>query len=275
MVTPNARFAATACVQRRARGQPGSPSLPEVAVLRSARAETCGRRIARGLSRMAAKAAAGLLQEKLAGQQSAQMPRLTIKRDRYDPVALESWTRRRRNALSFPPRIEGFRRLLRRKARGREKKTPRFFGEAFIAVQSKCHEAYYGSFKWLTNPRFAKDQELANPDQERLRAALHRHFTRKRIEKLQRVVEGLSRSCRKDLGKRRPTAPDLWLVDRHGRHRFIEVKLPGDSAAPHQLAGMAAIAFVLRGPKVVSVEVIHLDDDDRLFRALCRAMRAG
>jgi hypothetical protein len=65
MVTPNARFAATPCVQRRTRGQPGSPSPPEIAMLRSARTKTCGRRIARGLSRMAAKAASGLLQEKL------------------------------------------------------------------------------------------------------------------------------------------------------------------------------------------------------------------
>jgi hypothetical protein len=26
----------------------------------------------------------------------------------------------------------------------------------------------------------------------------------------------------------KPVPPDLWLIDRQGNHRFIEVKLPGD-----------------------------------------------
>lgn len=203
------------------------------------------------------------------------MPRLTINQERYDPVALEAWTRRQRNALSFPPKFEEFRLLLKRKVRSREARTPRFFGEAFIASRARCREAYYGSFKWLTNRRFALDREFEDPDQERLRTALHRHFTRRRVEKLQRVVEALSNSCRKQLAGKVPTAPDLWLVDRRGGHRFIEVKLPGDSAAPHQLAGMAAIASVLGGSRAVSVEIIHLEDDNRLFKEFCQAVQAG
>jgi hypothetical protein len=108
-----------------------------------------------------------------------------------------------------------------------------------------------------------------------LRAALHRHFGSRHLGNLQRVVEAVYRSCKKQLKGKAPTAPDLWLVDRRGGHRFIEVKLPGDSAAPHQLAGMAAIACVLSPANRVSVEVIHLNDDDRLFKEFCRAVRAG
>jgi hypothetical protein len=66
-----------------------------------------------------------------------------------------------------------------------------------------------------------------------------------------------------------------WLVDRRGHHRFIDVKLPGDFVAPHQFAGMAAIACVLHGPQKVTVEVVNLDDYDRMFKTFCRAMTAG
>lgn len=171
-------------------------------------------------------------------------------------------------------RSSDFVRLLKRKVRGRSARTHRFFGEAFVASQTVHREAYYGSFKWLTNPRFARDRKLAAKDQEHFRRALHDHFGQKRIDKLQRVVTEMSRTCRKALARKSPTAPDLWLVDRQGHHRFIEVKLPGDSVAPHQLAGMAAIATVL-GTANVSVEVVHLHNDDRLFKEFCRAMRAG
>jgi len=202
------------------------------------------------------------------------MPKLTVSLQPYDPDALGAWTRRQRNALSFPATAADLERLLKRKARGRAAKTRRFFGEAYIASQTRYREAYYSSFKWLTNPRFAGDRKLRDKNQEQLRKALQDHFTPKRIAKLQRVVRELSGVCRKDLAGKHPTPPDLWLVGRGGRHRFIEVKLPGDSLAPHQIAGMAAIACVLSGPKRVSIEVVHLDDDCRLFTSFCRAVRA-
>jgi hypothetical protein len=136
-------------------------------------------------------------------------------------------------------------------------------------------EAYDGSVKWLTNKRFASNKALADPDHERFRAALHKYFGASRIKKLQETVAVLTRSCSKELGGKKPTAPDLWLVDKGGKHRFIEVKLPGDAVAPHQLAGMAAIASVLGPADRVSVEVIQLHDDERMFRAFCRAIHAG
>ena len=108
--------------------------------------------------------------------------------------------------------------------------------------------------KWLTNRRFAAAKEVKDPDHERLRMALHGHFGEHRLRKLQEAVAVLARKCRKQLAGKAPTAPDLWLVDKRGKHRFIEVKLPGDSVAPHQFAGMAAIASILGPGHRVSVD---------------------
>jgi hypothetical protein len=200
------------------------------------------------------------------------MARLTVTRRRYDVTSLRGWAKRQRNVLSFPPSSEDFAKFLRRKVRSREARTRRFFGEAFVASKTPHRAVFYASFKWLTNPRFAGSAVLLDPEQERFRAALHKHFTG-RIEKLQSVANALAKTCRKDLEGIAPTAPDLWIIDKRGRHRFIEVKLPGDSVAPHQLAGMAAIVSVLSGPQKVSVEVIQLHDEERMFKDFWRAAR--
>jgi hypothetical protein len=177
--------------------------------------------------------------------------------------------------LTFPASSAAFLKLLKRKVRGRSAKTQRFFGEAFVASRIPHAEAHYGSVKWLTNSRFAASQKLASRDHERLREALHKHFGEPCLQRLQRVATTLAKKCRKELAGKKPTAPDLWLVDKRGRHRFIEVKLPGDSAAPHQIAGMAAIASVLSRPGRVSVEIIQLTNDQQSFKAFCRAIREG
>lgn len=56
---------------------------------------------------------------------------------------------------------------------------------------------------------------------------------------------------------RKPVAPDLWLTTAN-RHLFIEVKLPGDTIARHQLVGLALIAMYLRGDKPISVRIVNL-----------------
>jgi hypothetical protein len=203
------------------------------------------------------------------------MPKLILSRDLYDADALDSWIRRRRHALRFPREAAQLARLLKRKARARGRRTSRFFGEAYVACNLKYREIHYGSVKWLTNPRFVRTRRLTDPDHERFRRALHDNFGRDRIEKLQSAAHALLSSCRHELAGKAPTAPDLWLIDKRGRHRFIEVKLPGDSVAPHQIAGMAAISCLLNGPKRVSVEVLHLHDGDRTFKRFCRAIRAA
>ena len=60
----------------------------------------------------------------------------------------------------------------------------------------------------------------------------------------------------------RPAAPDLWLIDLSGNHRFIEVKLPHDQVSDSQLAGLAVIAASLFSKAGLSVEVIELHPDN-------------
>jgi DNA invertase Pin-like site-specific DNA recombinase len=122
--------------------------------------------------------------------------------------------------------------------------------------------------KPVTNPRFVGVKPFPGSAAEHLRDALQRHFGERRLRRLQQAVRRLHRSRHKVLKGKLPTAPDLWLVERRGRHRFIEVKLPGDSMAPHQLAGMAAIAWILNA----SVEVIELRNEQGLFKEFCQAM---
>ncbi len=56
---------------------------------------------------------------------------------------------------------------------------------------------------------------------------------------------------------RKPVGPDLWLVTPH-EHRFIEVKLPDDTVAEHQLLGLALIVTHLRAQRPISVEIAQL-----------------
>jgi hypothetical protein len=199
------------------------------------------------------------------------MPKLVAGRHAYDVQALEGWVNRRRDAIQLPDSSAQLLRLFKRKRGNRSNRTRRFFGEIFVLSTTPHREAHYSSVKWLTNPRFGRTRSLVNPDHERLRLALHQHFGRARIVKLQQVAGELADRFRKELRNKPPTAPDLWLICSAGRHRFIEVKLPGDFVAPHQLAGMAAIASVLGSRSKVSVEVMELHDEERMFRAFCRA----
>ncbi len=140
---------------------------------------------------------------------------------------------------------------------GNRPESRRFFGEAYVASIIKHREGYYGSFKWLTNPAFLSAKAFPAGDtqcfKEEFRAALHRHFGAIQLAALQKEAGNI-----KGLGGQKAVAPDLWLIDRHGNHRFIEVKLPGDTVAVTQLAGMAAIACCLRAKKELSVEIIEL-----------------
>jgi hypothetical protein len=207
------------------------------------------------------------------------MPKLAISRKSYDVRLLQKWRRRRNGALKLGNGSKDLHDLLKKKARGRLKRSACFFGETYVASVTPHREGYYSSFKWLTNRRFVGTGGFPNGPaqryQEQFREALQRHFGRRRLERLQQAARAICRSCYKELAGKPPTPPDLWLVDRRGHHRFIEVKLPGNSVAPHQLAGMAAIACFLKGPKRVSVEVIELHNEDQVFKDFCRKIKAG
>lgn len=197
------------------------------------------------------------------------MAKLTVSTRPYDGRLLREWKRGRLKRQHASKALLG---LLKRKARTKAKKTSRFFGEAFVANATRHREGLYGSFKWLTNRRFLGTKPFPNgpakQQQEQLRRALGDHFGNPKLRELQQAARQLHRSRRRLLKGKLPTAPDLWLVDKRGSHRFIEVKLPGDFLAPHQLAGMALIACILK----VSVEVIELRNDQAIFQEFCRAI---
>src|ERR1041385_3834357 len=79
---------------------------------------------------------------RLVSERGLGMSRLIVHRDGYDSVALEGWISRRRHALELPAASLEFLRLLKRKRRGRSKRTRRFFGEAFVASRSPHREAH-------------------------------------------------------------------------------------------------------------------------------------
>lgn len=191
----------------------------------------------------------------------------------FDREQQLAWKARRRNAVAFPEIAAEIGRLLRAKARGRSKKTHRFFGEAFVIGTGTFDNAHYGSLKWLTNPRFASEMSLKSVAERTLRDDLHRHFGLPAIVELQTEVRRLYQQFKRELDGKMPTAPDLWLIGPGNRHRFVEVKLPGDQPAPHQLAGMAALSAVLGRRKRVSVELIYLNNDEATFKVFSDWLR--
>lgn len=146
--------------------------------------------------------------------------------------------------------------ILQGKVSRRGKPTRRFFGEAYVATQIPHTEGYYASFQWLRSPQFLTTRPFrpgpTQTFQEQYRAALRRHF-KNQLEVLQRNASAIH----EEAGVM-PSAPDLWLIEPSGRHRFIEVKLPTDDVNYGQLAGLAAIAASFHNARGLAVEVIDL-----------------
>lgn len=153
------------------------------------------------------------------------------------------------NASTFIKRVLGQKHAVRPR---------RFFGEAFVASRLEHVEGYYCPFKWLTASRWSSDRELANPDAREFSQALARHFP------LLGDFQQAAAAAAQLLGCPKPVGPDLWLVTKSG-HIFIEVKLPKDSAAPNQIAGLALLATRLPSEMPIKVLVITLDNTKTLF----------
>ena len=176
--------------------------------------------------------------------------------------------------------MKGRSRTLEKRLTGKAKARPgrRFFGEAKILASEQPGDAWYGSFKWLTSPKWTGDQKLADQYQTGFREALHHHF--RDLAGFQKTVALATTR----LGGDRPVGPDLWLISRN-QHRFIEVKLPGDRLARHQLVGLALIGMFLRGDRPVSVEVVNLYPGQTSrgsavnvgtdFEEICKKLRDG
>lgn len=178
----------------------------------------------------------------------------------YPPNRLRDWRRKDCRLLSSSQACDYLKEILADKVARRDGGR-RFFGEAYVATQIQHQTGYYGSFKWLTNARFSDDRPFPNGPtkrfQEDLRRALLEHFGRRQLEMLRKRANAVHKAT-----GLRPVAPDLWLIDREGNHRFIEVKLPGDRIRPQQLTGLDLIKSCLHAKTQVSVEIVELKPDD-------------
>lgn len=178
-------------------------------------------------------------------------PKLKIIRMTYDRRLELQWKRSCKMLLSSPA-SDYLKEIICKKVSRRGKGTRRFFGEAYVAAHIPHCEGYYSSFKWLTNSIYLEDKAFpVQSFQFKFRSALQRFF-RDDLEELQK-------NAAKVMYKTgiKPAAPDLWLVEERGIHRFIEVKLPKDEVSLQQIAGLSVIATSFRG-KNVSVEIVEL-----------------
>jgi hypothetical protein len=208
------------------------------------------------------------------------MLQLITSQERFDQQQLDAWRRGQREDIIRLAGSDHLRGVLKLKSSSRKKLTARFFGESYIASLNPGCSGFYGSFKWLTNARFGSPKEFpkgpARPFQHALRDALHKHFTPAGVLEVQRAALGLHRRHLAALDGKKPTAPDLWLIDDQKHHRFIEAKLPGDSLAAHQVAGLALLAACFGARHSVSVEVVELRPRyEELFETFRRSIAAA
>ena len=179
----------------------------------------------------------------------------------YPADCLKDWSSKNCRMLASSGASDYLKRILTGKV-GRRNGGRRFFGEAYVAAQIDHRHGYYASFKWLTNSRFCDDRPFPKGPtkefKEKFRAALLKHFGERQLKRLAKRARDVENATGVQ-----PVAPDLWLIDRHGNHRFIEVKLPGDRIHPEQLKGMALIASCLRANTRLTVEIVELRPEDR------------
>jgi len=138
----------------------------------------------------------------------------------------------------------------------------RFFGEAYIASKIEMKQGWYSSFKWLTSDKWLSGEGLEPKFEKPFHYALMKYFGVEALTGLQGKAVSLYETHKEMLTDgskhRKPVAPDLWIIDQEGRFRFIEIKLPGDTMRPHQIAGLALIQRYLKVPNPVSVSIVTL-----------------
>jgi hypothetical protein len=134
----------------------------------------------------------------------------------------------------------------------------RFFGEAFIASKIAMADGWYSSYKWLTSEKWITGKGMEAKFQKPFYEALKKYIGLNVIANIQNQAEALYRKHKKKFMKggkyRKPVAPDLWLIGKEGKFRFIESKLPGDKISFSQIAGLALIKKYVGG----EVSIINL-----------------
>ena len=183
--------------------------------------------------------------------------RLQIESLAYPRALLDHWVSGDYSLTSKLPESSFLQRILQQKIRNRGRLGRRFFGETFVATRLAHENGWFGSFKWLSSwPRTD-----GSPYATEYRAALAHHFPTVSSISLRGI------QLRRYLHGKKPMPPDLWLIV-NGVHHFIEVKLPGDSIRPTQIAGLALIATCLSHRPRASVCVYNLHPEGHEPRAV-------
>lgn len=121
-------------------------------------------------------------------------------------------------------------------------KTSRFFGEAYVCsiFSNQLQNGWYSSFHWLYAPhwitgKIPKDKEFP------IMTKLKKEFYTNALEEY--INSNVLKELQASWSAKRPEAPDLWLIDKKGRHYFIEVKKESDKPDKQnkQLLGLALL----------------------------------
>ncbi len=178
----------------------------------------------------------------------------------YSESLLDAWKNGDYSMLKSSNASEFIKKILITKAKSRPGE--RFFGEAHIASRLEMADGWYNSYKWLTSRKWLTGDGMEPKFEKPFYKALMRHVGPDVLANLQEKTLSFYHDHKNEFMEgikyKKPVAPDLWIIDKEGRFRFIESKLPRDTIKPHQLAGLALIAKYLKAQVPVSVSIIDL-----------------
>jgi len=182
----------------------------------------------------------------------------------YPESLLEAWKAGDYSMLIKSNASDYIKNILTTKAK--ERPGRRFFGEAYIASKIEMKEGWYNSFKWLTADKWLTGNGLKQEFEKPFYSVLMKHIGADSLAKLQEKSIAFYNQYKENFmheGKyKKPVAPDLWLIDKEGCFKFIESKLPGDTIAKHQIAGLALIGKYLGDSFPISISIMHLYPED-------------
>jgi hypothetical protein len=182
----------------------------------------------------------------------------------YSKALLNAWKKGDYSMLTSSKASEFIKAILIKKAKKRPGR--RFFGEAYLASKMKMKYGWYISFKWLTSEKWLSGNGLKPDFEKPFHDALIKYFSFDNLSNLQKESRAYFENNAGELNKRKPVAPDLWIIDENGNHRFIECKLPGDKIAPHQIAGLLLIKENLKDFSRILVSIVNLYSDSHKVR---------
>jgi len=174
----------------------------------------------------------------------------------YPESLLDAWKQGDYWMLESSRVSEYIKSILLKKAKNRPGR--RYFGEAYVSSTIKMIDGWFNSFKWLSSEKWLTGNSLEPVFEKPFHDTLIKYFGFKNLRNLQNESTALYKGNAEYLHHKKPVAPDLWIIDKKGNHRFIECKLPGDKIGPHQIAGLLLIKENLKVSEKISVSIANL-----------------